>query len=90
MGFLDRLMDTLTKRGTKLVGSGHPPADTEPETGSDRLSAELQADYGADATASLPPPHPADAAAPCRQRLIAVATIRHAGLAHAQITLAGR
>ena len=56
MGFLDRLMDTLTKRGTKLVGSGHPPADTEPETGSDRLSAELQADYGADATASLPPP----------------------------------
>ncbi len=58
MGFLDRLMDTLTKRGTKLVASGHPPADTEPETGSDQLSAELQADYGADAPASLPPTDP--------------------------------
>ncbi len=55
MGFLDRLMDTLTKRGTKVVGAGHPPADTEPETGSDELSTELQADYGADTMAALPP-----------------------------------
>ena len=49
-------MDTLTRRGTKVVASGHPPADTEPETGSGRLSAELQADYGADTTAAPPPP----------------------------------
>jgi hypothetical protein len=55
MGFFDRLMDTLTKRGTKVVASGHPPADTEPETGSDKLSTELQADYGADSMAALPP-----------------------------------
>ena len=55
MGFLDRVMDALTRRGTKIVASGHPPADTEPETGSGRLSTELEADYGADATAPLPP-----------------------------------
>ena len=55
MGFFDKLMDTLTKRGTKLVASGHPPADTEPETGSDELSTELQADYGDEANAALPP-----------------------------------
>ena len=31
MGFLDRLMDMLTRRGTKLVASGHAPADTAPK-----------------------------------------------------------
>jgi hypothetical protein len=55
MGFFDRLMDRLTKRGTKLVASGHPPADFEPETGSEELSTELQADYGSDAPAAFPP-----------------------------------
>ena len=55
MGFFDKLMDTLTTRGTKLVASGHPPADTEPETGSDELSTELQADYGDEAGSALPP-----------------------------------
>jgi hypothetical protein len=48
-------MDRLTKRGTKLVASGHPPADTEPETGSGELSTELQADYADEAPAALPP-----------------------------------
>jgi hypothetical protein len=55
MGFFDRVMETLTKRGTKLVASGHPPADSEPETGSDELSTELQADYGSEAPAAFPP-----------------------------------
>jgi hypothetical protein len=55
MGWLDRLMDRLTARGTKLVGSGHPPADTTPPTGSGELSEELQADYGHDSPAAEPP-----------------------------------
>lgn len=55
MGWLDRLMDRLTQRGTKVVGSGHPPADTEPATGSKELSEELEADYGADSPAAEPP-----------------------------------
>jgi len=55
MGWLDNLMDRLTQRGTKMVAGGHPPADTEPETGSDELSEELQADYGADTPAAEPP-----------------------------------
>ncbi len=56
MSFLDRIMDRLTSRGTKLVASGHPPADTEPETGSGEVSEELQADYGPDTPAAEPPP----------------------------------
>jgi hypothetical protein len=56
MGILDRLMDALTKRGTKLVASGHPPADPEPETGSGEVSTELQSDYGSDTPAAFPPP----------------------------------
>jgi hypothetical protein len=56
MTWLDRLMDRLTSRGTKVVASGHPPADTEPETGSAELSEELQADYGPDTPAAEPPP----------------------------------
>jgi hypothetical protein len=55
MGLLDRLMDTLTRRGTKLVASEHPPADSEPETGSGEVSTELQADYGTDTPAAVPP-----------------------------------
>ena len=54
MNFLDRLMDRLTSRGTKLVGSGHPPADTEPDTGGPDVSEELQADYGPDTPAAEP------------------------------------
>jgi hypothetical protein len=64
MNFLDRLMDRLTSRGTKLAGSGHPPGDTEPETGSPELSEELQADYGPDTPAAEPPDEPAGDAAP--------------------------
>ncbi len=56
MNFLDRLMDRLTGRGTKLVASGHAPADTQPETGGSDVSEELQADYGADTPAAEPPP----------------------------------
>ncbi len=56
MGFLERWMDTLTRRNAKMVGSGHAPNDTSPETGSGRLSEELEADYGADAPAAQPPP----------------------------------
>jgi hypothetical protein len=55
MNWLDRLMDRLTSRGTKIVAGGHPPADTEPETGSGELSEELQADYGSDSPAAEPP-----------------------------------
>jgi hypothetical protein len=54
MSWLDQLMDRLTRRGTKLVASGHPPDDVEPPTGSPELSEELQADYGADTPAALP------------------------------------
>ena len=56
MNWLDRLMDRITSRGTKMVASGHPPADTEPETGSDEISEELQADYGPETPAAEPPP----------------------------------
>ena len=45
----------LTRRGTKLVASGHPPGDTDPPTGSPDLSEELQADYGGDTLAAQPP-----------------------------------
>jgi len=55
MGWLDRLMDRLTARGPKLAGSGHPPADTTPPTGSGELSEELEADYGQDSPATEPP-----------------------------------
>jgi hypothetical protein len=55
MGRLDRLMDRLTRRGTKLVGSGHAPDDTTPPTGSRELSEELEADYGMDSPAAEPP-----------------------------------
>ena len=54
--WLDRLMDCITSRGTKIVASGHPPGDTEPETGSEELSEELEADYGSDTPAAEPPP----------------------------------
>jgi hypothetical protein len=57
MNWLDSLMDRLTQKGTKVVASGHAPADTEPETGSrEALSEELQADYGGDSPAAEPPP----------------------------------
>jgi hypothetical protein len=56
MNWLDRLMDRLTQKGTKVVAAGHAPGDTEPETGSGELSEELQADYGADSAAAEPPP----------------------------------
>jgi hypothetical protein len=58
MNWLDRIMDRLTARGTKMVAGGHPPADTEPETGSGEISEELQADYGAETPATEPPPPP--------------------------------
>ena len=65
MGWLDRLMDRLAARGTKLAGSGHPPADVQPETGSPELSEELESDYGPDTPAAEPPesPEPPDAGA---------------------------
>jgi hypothetical protein len=56
MNWLDTLMDRITQRGTKIVGAGHPPGDTEPETGGAELSEELEADYGADSPAAEPPP----------------------------------
>ena len=56
MNWLDRLMDRMTQRGTKIVAAGHPPGDTEPETGSPELSEELEADYGPDTPAAEPPP----------------------------------
>jgi hypothetical protein len=62
VNWLDRLMDRLTSRGTKIVASGHPPADTEPATGSPELSGELEADYGPDSSAAAPPPAAAEAA----------------------------
>jgi hypothetical protein len=56
VNWLDNLMDRLTQKGTKVVASGHAPADTEPDTGSPELSEELQADYGCDSAAAAPPP----------------------------------
>jgi len=70
MGWLDRLMDVFTRRSAKPVGAGHPPADTEPATGSEPLSSELESDYGADTPNVVPPagapptPPPTDAPAP--------------------------
>lgn len=60
MGILDRFMDALTRRRLKLTGAGHAPGDTQPDTGSDRLSDELEADFGAD-TAHTSPEADADA-----------------------------
>ena len=48
-------MDRLTSKGTKIVASGHPPADTEPATGSQELSEELEADFWPDTPAAVPP-----------------------------------
>jgi hypothetical protein len=62
MAWLDRLMDALTRRGTKVVAAGHPPGDTEPQTGSAELSEELQADYGPDSVAAEPPDTASDEA----------------------------
>lgn len=56
MNWLDRLMDRMTQRGTKIVATGHGPDDPEPETGSPELSEELEADYGPDTPAAEPPP----------------------------------
>jgi hypothetical protein len=56
MTWFDRLMDRLTSKGTKIVASGHPPADIEPPTGSQELSEELEADFGPDTPAAVPPP----------------------------------
>jgi hypothetical protein len=61
--WLDRLMDKITSRGTKMVASGHGPEDFQPETGSGELSEELEADFGSQTTAVEPPPpspEPAD------------------------------
>jgi hypothetical protein len=55
MGWLDNLMHRLTARGPKLAGSGHPPADVQPPTGSPELSEELEADYGRESPAAEPP-----------------------------------
>ena len=55
MAWIDKLMDRLTARGTKVVATGHPPADVAPPTGSGELSEELQADYGPDSPAAEPP-----------------------------------
>ncbi len=60
MGAFDRLMDRLTRRHLRLAGSGHPPADVTPPTGSADLSAELEADYGSDSPAAEPPTDPAE------------------------------
>ena len=61
MNWFDSLMDRLTRRGTKLVASGHPPADTDPPTGSRDLSEELQAGYGGETPAAQPPDGPLEA-----------------------------
>ena len=63
MAWIDRLMDRITARGPKLVGSGHAPADTTPPTGSGELSEELEADYGQD-TPAAEPPEAGDASGP--------------------------
>jgi hypothetical protein len=55
MAWLDQLMDRLTRRGTKVVATGHAPGDTTPPTGSGELSEELEADYGPDSLAAEPP-----------------------------------
>jgi hypothetical protein len=55
MAWLDQIMDRLTRRGTKVVATGHPPGDTTPSTGSRELSEELEADYGPDSPAAEPP-----------------------------------
>jgi hypothetical protein len=55
MTWLDRLMDKLTSRGTKMVASGHGPEDFQPETGSGELSEELEADFGPETAATQAP-----------------------------------
>lgn len=54
-------MDALTRRRMKLAGAGHAPADPQPETGSERLSEELEADYAGD-TPAAPPADPSEPA----------------------------
>jgi len=55
MAWLDKVMDRMTARRTKIVGAGHGPDDFQPPTGSPELSEELEADYGADTPAAEPP-----------------------------------
>jgi hypothetical protein len=62
VNWLDRFMDKITSRGTKMVGSGHGPEDFQPETGSGELSEELEADFGPETTAAEPPPEGAEPA----------------------------
>jgi len=62
--WLDRLMDKMTSRGTKMVASGHGPDDFQPETGSGALSEELEADFGPETPAAEPPPEGAEPADP--------------------------
>lgn len=56
MTWLDRLMDKLTSRGTKMVGSGHGPEDFQPDTGSGAFSEELEASFGPETANAEPPP----------------------------------
>ena len=53
MAWIDKLMDRLTARGTKVVASGHAPADVTPPTGSGELSEELQADRRASCSSRM-------------------------------------
>jgi hypothetical protein len=55
MGVLDRFVDWISRRHTKLVATGHPPEDSTPPTGGPVLSDELQADYGSESPAAQPP-----------------------------------
>ena len=54
MTFFERLMDRITRRGTKVVGAGHPPADTQPETGAPPSEATIE--HGQDLPEPNPPP----------------------------------
>ena len=52
MSWLDRVMDAITRRGTKVVAGGHPPADTQPDTGAP--PSERTVEFGQE----LPKPDP--------------------------------
>jgi hypothetical protein len=54
MSWLDRVMDRLTQRGTKVVGAGHPPGDTQPETGAP--PSERTIEFGQELPEQDPPP----------------------------------
>jgi hypothetical protein len=54
MGFLERLMEWISRRDRTLAGAGHAPGDTTPEPAVAEVEERIE--HGADADEGGPPP----------------------------------